>query len=105
MILPISLLFTAVSLDLVANYCIKRSKGFKRTLWGIAGVTMIIIAFGLLSLVVKYMPLGVAYSAWGSLGVLGTVTLDRFFFNSRLGKQGMIGVGLIITGIIGLQLA
>ena len=30
MILPVSLLLGSVSLDLVANYCLKRSHGFQR---------------------------------------------------------------------------
>lgn len=104
MIIPVSLLLGSVSLDLVSLYCIKRSNGFKRIAWGIAGLVAIMLAFVLLSFVVRYMPLGIAYSVWGSLGVLGTVLIDRFVFNSRLGKQGLIGIGFIIIGIIALQL-
>lgn len=105
MIFPVALLIGSVSLDLVANYCFKRSQGFQRRVWGITGVLLIILAFALLSIVVRYVPLSVAYSAWGSLGVLGTVALDRYLFNSRLGRQGIIGVACIVAGIVGLQLA
>ncbi len=104
MIIPVSLLLGSVSLDLVSLYCIKRSKCFKRTAWGVVGLLAIMAAFVLLSFVVRYMPLGIAYSVWGSLGVLGTVLIDRFIFNSRLGKQGLIGITFIIVGIIALQL-
>lgn len=104
MILPVSLLVGSVSLDLVACYCVKRSKGFKKAIWGVAGLLSIIAAFVLLSFVVRYIPLGVAYSVWGGLGVLGTVMLDRLLFNSRLGKQGMIGVAFIVAGIVAMQL-
>lgn len=104
MIIPVSLLLGSVSLDLVSLYCIKRSKGFKRIAWGVMGLVAIMAAFVLLSFVVRYMPLGIAYSVWGSLGVLGTVLIDRFLFNSRLGKQGLIGITFIIVGIIALQL-
>lgn len=104
MILPASLLIGSVSLDLVACYCVKRSKGFKKAIWGTAGLLSIILAFVLLSFVVRYIPLGVAYSVWGGLGVLGTVLLERLFFNSRLGVQGLIGVACIIVGIVALQL-
>lgn len=105
MILPASMLLGSVSLDLVATYCFKRSQGFERRVWGVIGLLLIIAAFVLLSVVVRYVPLSVAYSAWGSLGVLGTVAIDRYLFNSRLGRQGIIGVACIIAGIIGLQLA
>lgn len=104
MILPASLLIGSVSLDLVACYCVKRSKGFKKAIWGVAGLLSIILAFVLLSFVVRYIPLGIAYSVWGGLGVLGTVLLDRLLFNSRLGKQGMIGVVCIVVGIVAMQL-
>lgn len=104
MIIPVSLLLGSVSLDLVATYCVKRSKGFKRMAWGIVGLLALIAAFVLLSFVVRYIPLGIAYSVWGGLGVLGTVLIDRFVFKSRLGKQGVIGVVFIIIGIVALQL-
>ena len=104
MILPASLLIGSVSLDLVACYCVKRSKGFKKAIWGVAGLLSIILSFVLLSFVVRYIPLGIAYSGWGGLGVLGTVLLDRLLFNSRLGKQGMIGVVCIVAGIVAMQL-
>lgn len=105
MMFPAALLVGSVSLDLVATYCFKRSRGFERKMWGVVGLLLIILAFVLLSFVVRYVPLGIAYSAWGSLGVLGTVALDRFLFNSRLGKRGIFGIACIIAGIIGLQLA
>jgi len=104
MILPASLLIGSVSLDLVACYCVKRSKGFKKIVWGLAGLLSIILAFVLLSFVVRHIPLGIAYSVWGGLGVLGTVLLDRLLFNSRLGTQGMIGVICIVVGIVAMQL-
>jgi len=104
MIIPMSLLAGSVSLDLAALYCIKRSNGFKRLAWGMGGMLLIILAFVLLSFVLNYMPLGVAYSAWGSMGVIGTVLIDRYVFNSRLGTQGIIGVCCIVAGIIAMQL-
>lgn len=104
MIIPVSLLLGSVSLDLVSLYCIKRSKGFKRIAWGVMGLVAIMAAFVLLSFVVRYMPLGIAYSVWGSLGVLGTVLIDRYIFNSRLGKQGLVGIVFIVAGILALQL-
>lgn len=103
MIIPASLLVGSVTLDLLANYCVKRSKGFKKKAWAAGSIALIILAFVLLSFVVRYIPLGVAYSAWGSLGILGTVAIDRLVFKSRLGTKGIVGVGFIVVGIITLQ--
>lgn len=104
MIFPTFLLLGSVSLDLLANYCIKRSKGFSKLLWGASGLAFIIAAFVILSWVLNYLPLGIAYSVWGSFGLLGTVILDRVFFKTRLGKQGQVGIIFILAGIITLQL-
>lgn len=104
MIVPASLLVGSVSLDLLACYCVKRSKGFRKIVWGAAGLLSIITAFVLLSFVIRDIPLGIAYSVWGGLGVLGTVMIDRMLFNSRLGTQGIIGVVFIVAGIVAMQL-
>lgn len=105
MIVPMSLLVGSVSLDLLACYCVKRSKGFKKFAWGFAGLLSIVAAFVLLSFVIRDIPLGIAYSVWGGLGVLGTVIIDRMLFNSRLGTQGIIGVVCIVVGIVAMQLS
>lgn|SRR5690554_5767079 len=104
MIVPMSLLAGSVSLDLVALYCLKRSNGFKRLAWGLGGLLLVILAFVLLSFVLNYLPLGVAYSAWGSMGVIGTVIIDRYLFGNRLGSKGLAGVACIVAGIVILQL-
>lgn len=103
MIAPFALLLGSVGLDLLALYCVKRSNGFSRPVWGVSGLVAIILAFVLLSFVLEYLPLGVAYSVWGSLGVLGTVVLDRYLFNSRLGIKGLSGIACIVLGIVVLQ--
>ncbi|AVL71357.1 QacE family quaternary ammonium compound efflux SMR transporter [Oligella urethralis] len=104
MIIPASLLLGSVTFDLLANYCVKRSKGFKKKVWAAGSIIFIILAFVLLSFVVRYIPLGIAYAVWGSLGILGTVAIDRILFKSRLGRQGITGVAIIVIGIIILQI-
>ena len=71
MIVSASLLVGSVSLDLLACYCVKRSKGFQKVIWGFAGLVAIISAFVLLSFVIRDIPLGIAYSVWGGLGEIG----------------------------------
>ncbi len=71
MIVPVSLLIGSVSLDLLACYCVKRSKGFQKVVWGVAGLLAIISAFVLLSFVVRHirwvLPIqfGVVWVCWG----------------------------------------
>lgn len=105
MLIPISLLAGSAALDIYANYCVKRSVGFSRWGWGALALLSIILAFVVLSFAVRYLPLGVAYAVWGSLGMVGTALLDIFIFRSFLGKKGWLGIGFIIAGMLLLNWA
>ena len=72
LILSAGLVAAAAALDVAANLMLARSDGFKKRLIGIAALALVGLAFYCLSLAVQYMDLAVAYSMWGSLGILGT---------------------------------
>lgn len=105
MLTPISLLAGSAALDVYANYCVKRSVGFSRWGWGFLALASIIVAFVVLSFAVRYLPLGVAYAVWGSLGMVGTALLDIFIFRSPLGKKGWVGIFFIVAGMLLLNMA
>jgi len=105
MLLPFSLLAGSAALDIYANYCVKRSAGFSRWGWGALSLTSIVLAFVVLSFAVRYLPLGVAYAVWGSLGMVGTALLDILVFRSPLGKKGWAGIGFIVAGMLLLNAA
>src|SRR5699024_976857 len=105
MLIPISLLAGSAALDVYANYSVKRSVGFSRWGWGFLALASIIVAFVVLSFAVRYLPLGVAYAVWGSLGMVGTALLDIFIFRSPLGKKGWVGIFFIVAGMLLLNMA
>lgn len=105
MLLPFSLLAGSAALDIYANYCVKRSVGFSRPGWSALALASILVAFAVLSIAVRYMPLGVAYAVWGSLGMVGTALLDIFVFRSPLGRKGWAGIGFIMAGMLLLNAA
>lgn len=105
MLIPISLLAGSALLDIYANYCIKRSQGFRHRAWGVLSITCIILAFVVLSFAVRYLPLGVAYAVWGSLGMVGTALLDKLVFHAYLGRKSWLGMGFIVSGMVLLNFA
>lgn len=105
MLVPFSLLAGSAVLDIYANYCIKRSVGFIRWGWGALSLTSIVLAFVVLSFAVRYLPLGVAYAVWGSLGMVGTAILDIVVFRSSLGRKGWAGIEFIVAGMLLLNAA
>lgn len=102
-ILSALLVATAAALDVAANVLLARSDGFKKRLIGIVALLMVGLAFYCLSLAVEYMDLAVAYSMWGSIGILGTSLCGWLFLRQRLKPCAFVGMGLLIVGMVLLR--
>ena len=98
LILSAGLVAAAAALDVAANLMLARSDGFKKRLIGIAALALVGLAFYCLSL-----DLAVAYSMWGSLGILGTSLCGWLFLRQRLKSCAFAGMGLLIIGMILLR--
>lgn len=83
----------------------KKSDGFKYKIYGIAGITLVCIAFGLLSLVTRVMDLAVAYALWGALAIFGTAMVARIIFGQKINRIGWLGIALILTSVYLLKTA
>jgi quaternary ammonium compound-resistance protein SugE len=83
----------------------KYTKGFSR-LWPTVGTVLAMVAsVWLLSIAMKSLPVGTAYSVWVGVGALGTVVLGILLFGEPANLARLLSVSLIIAGIIGLKLA
>ena len=56
-------------------------------------------AFYLLSIVVKTIPLGIAYAVWAGLGTLGAFLISIWVFKSEASSLAWFGVVLVVTGV------
>ena len=57
-------------------------------------------SFYLLTLSLDEIPIGIAYSIWSGVGIVGIALISMFAYGQRLDLGAIIGMGLIITGII-----
>lgn len=101
----IAFLCTSISLDVAANYFLKVSDGFKHKLPGFFAICLVAAAFLCLGQSVKTLELSVAYATWGAGGIVGTLLIDRYFFDEKIGHRSMLGVPLLIAGIAILQMS
>ena len=53
-----------------------------------------------LSISFKMIPVGVAYAIWSGLGIVLISTVGLIVFKQRLDAPALIGLGLIMTGVI-----
>ncbi|EAH6127264.1 multidrug efflux SMR transporter [Campylobacter jejuni] len=86
-------------LDIVANLLLKKSDGFKHKIWGLAAIINAILAFFLLSFSLKYVPLSIAYSTWGAIGIIGTCLGGWILYKEKLNKIGILGIVVVIIAV------
>ncbi|CAM5197481.1 Small multidrug resistance pump OS=Castellaniella defragrans OX=75697 GN=HNR28_000919 PE=3 SV=1 [Castellaniella defragrans] len=93
----------AIIAEVIATSALKASQGFTR-LWP-AGVTIVgyAIAFYLLALALKTIPVGIAYAVWSGAGIVAIALIGYLIFGQALDTAGLIGIGLILAGVLVLN--
>ena len=94
------ILFLAILSEVVATSSLKFSEGFTKLIPSVVVVIGYGASFYLLSVVLKAMPIGVAYAIWSGVGLVLTVIAGILIWRETLDWARMAGIVLIIAGII-----
>ena len=62
------------------------------------------IAFYCLSLTLKTIPVGIAYAIWSGVGIVLVTIIAWIVFDQKLDVWGIIGIALIMSGVLVLNL-
>lgn len=82
-----------------------RMAALGKRVWFIPVAIGYVTAFVMLSFTLAQgMPLGVAYGIWAAAGVALTAVLGHFLFDEPLTRLMMFGLGLIILGVLAIEL-
>lgn len=90
----------AIIAEVIATNALKASNEFQN--WG-ASLTVIAgysIAFYFLSLVLKTIPVGVAYAIWSGMGIVLITVVAALVFNQIPDVPAVIGMALIVSGVV-----
>jgi small multidrug resistance pump len=98
------ILFIAITAEVIATSALKSSEGFTKPVASIVVVVGYIIAFYCLSLTLKTIPVGIAYAIWSGVGIVLITTVAWFVFDQKLDLWGIIGIVLIMSGVLILNL-
>jgi small multidrug resistance pump len=97
-------LLGAISAEVIGTSLLKATDGFTR-LWPTVAVTAAYLAsFGLLSLTVQDIPVGVAYAIWSGLGTAAIMAIGAAFLGEPLNPAKVVGAALVIAGVVVLNL-
>ena len=61
-------------------------------------------SFFFLAHVLRSMPLGIAYAIWSGLGMVLVAAVGFFVFQQKLDLPAVVGLGLIIAGVLVVNL-
>ncbi len=102
--MPFLFLAVAILADVIGTTALKASNGFTVWLPSLVVVAGYGVSFYFLSLALRSIPVGVAYAIWSGVGIVLISVLGWALFRQRLDAAALVGVGLIIAGVIVIQL-
>lgn len=94
----------AIVSEILATSALKASHGMSRLLPALLVVGGYAIAFYLLALTLKSMPVGFVYAIWSGLGIVGVAIVGALLFGEAFTPMKIAGMGLIVAGILLLNL-
>jgi small multidrug resistance pump len=97
-------LFTAIVLEVIGTSALKASEQFTRLLPILIMVACYGTSFFFLSLVLRTLPVGIAYAIWSGLGIVLISMVGVVWFKQPLDLPAMLGLGLIVAGVIVVNL-
>lgn len=99
-------LLCAIFAEVIATSLLKSTEGFTR-LWPTAiCLTGYAISFALLAASIsRGMQTDVAYALWSAIGTVLIVLIAVLFLGSTVSVAKVVGVGLIIAGVVTLNLS
>ena len=94
------ILIVAVVLGTASNGFAKGAQGFTLLIPSILTAITIVGCMYALSLVMKTIPVGITYASFAGLCIVATVLVGFFKFNQIPNLYTIIGLGLIIAGVL-----
>ena len=98
-----AVLVVAILFEVLGTSAMQAAQHFTRLGPTLLMVVCYAIAFYFLSWSLRYVPVGIAYAIWSGLGIVLISLVGYFAFGQKLDPAAMIGLGLIIAGVVVLN--
>jgi small multidrug resistance pump len=98
-------LAAAIGIEVFATLGLRASDGFRKKVWIAPVVVAYLASFYLLWLTLALgLPVGIAYGVWTACGVALVAVIARYLFGDPLTLKMLIGIGLVIAGVLTIEL-
>ncbi len=99
------LLFVAGLLEVVWAYAMKLSDGFTRPQASVVTLIAMLASVGLLSVSMRTLPLGTAYTVWTGIGAVGAFGVGIVVLGEPANAIRIVAAVLILSGIVLMKLS
>ena len=94
----------AIVCEVVGTTLLQQSRQFTQA-WPTVGMAACYgLAFYLLSIALKQMPVGIAYAIWSGLGVVAISVIGLVLFRQKLDLAAIMGLTMIVGGVLVINL-
>jgi quaternary ammonium compound-resistance protein SugE len=99
------LVVVAGLLEVLWAYSMKQSEGFTRLGPSLVTLAGMAASFALLSLSMKTLPLGTAYTVWTGIGALGALVVGVTVLGEPLSTARTLGALFVLAGLVILNVS
>ena len=103
--MPWVYLFVAGLLEIAWAYYMKRSEGFTLLTPSVITIVTMIASFALLSVSMRTLPLGTAYTIWTGIGAVGAFVVGIAVLGEPATPMRLVAGSLIVAGIVMMRLS
>ena len=97
------ILVAAGMFEVVWAVGLKCSHGFTHVTYSAVTVIGMVLSVWLLSVAMKTIPLGTAYTIWTGIGAVGSLIMGRILFGESMDLMRIVFAIFIVVGIVGLK--
>ncbi|CAM3500236.1 DMT family transporter [Parendozoicomonas haliclonae] len=97
---PAAALGIAITCEVIATSSLPKTEQFTKPVPTLITLASYALAFFLLSITVKSMPVGVAYAIWCGAGIILVSMISWLWHGQQLDLPAIIGMGMIMGGTI-----
>lgn len=103
--MPWIYLLIAGLLEVVWAFYMKQSHGFSRLVPSVVTIVAMIASFALLSISMRSLPLGTAYTVWTGIGAVGAFLVGVLVLGEQASALRILAAILILSGLALMKLS
>lgn len=92
-------------LEVVWSFYMKKSEGFSLLSPTVITFVTMVASFALLSISMKSLPLGTAYTIWTGIGAVGAFLVGIVVLGEAVTPMRLIAAALIVAGLVMMKLS